>query len=185
MTRYTILVRGINVGGKNKVRMATLKEVLQSLGYTKVSTYIASGNVILESAEPAGQIKAQIEAALLENFEFGGEVIKVLVLNRGQFQSVIVNRPEHFGDRPNEYHSDVIFLIGVDVADALSVFSPREGVDEVWPGEGVIYSQRLSAERTKSRLSKVMTSPVYKSMTIRSWSTTIKLWQLMNKPSGQ
>ena len=47
---------------------------------------------------------------------------------------------------------------------------------ELKPGEGVIiYSQRLSAQRTKSRLSTVMSSPLYKSMTIRSWSTTVKL----------
>ena len=44
---------------------------------------------------------------------------------------------------------------------------------------GVIYSQRLSAERAKSRLSKIMASPLYKSMTIRSWNTTIKLLEIM------
>ena len=57
----------------------------------------------------------------------------------------------------------------------MTAFNPREGVDRIWPGEGVIYSQRLSAQRTKSRLSTVMSSPLYKSMTIRSWSTTVKL----------
>src|SRR5918994_2823031 len=185
MARYTILLRGINVGGKNKVSMAALKETLQGLGYTNVSTYIASGNVLLESAESPERIKAQIEAALIENFELGDEVIKVLVLSRGQLQAVIENKPEHFGDRPNEYHSDAIFLMGVDAADAMSAFSPREGVDEVWPGDGVIYSQRLSAERTKSRLNRVMTSPLYKSMTIRSWSTTVKLWEMTDESGGQ
>jgi len=58
---------------------------------------------------------------------------------------------------------------------SITAFNPREGVDRIWQGEGVIYSQRLSAQRTKSRLSTVMSSPLYKSMTIRSWSTTVKL----------
>jgi hypothetical protein len=58
----------------------------------------------------------------------------------------------------------------------MTAFNPREGVDRIWQGEGgVIYSQRLSAQRTKSRLSTVMSSPLYKSMTIRSWSTTVQL----------
>ena len=49
MTTYLVLLRGINVGGKNKVPMARLRELLEELGYSDVSTYIASGNVILSS----------------------------------------------------------------------------------------------------------------------------------------
>ena len=45
MTRYLLLLRGINVGGRNKVPMAALRELLETHGHTKVSTYIASGNV--------------------------------------------------------------------------------------------------------------------------------------------
>ncbi|MDK2980220.1 MAG: hypothetical protein PWQ55_567 [Chloroflexota bacterium] len=56
----------------------------------------------------------------------------------------------------------------IDAAETMSVFNPCVGVDRIWPGEGVIYSQRLSALRTKSRLNKIMGSPAYKSMTIRS-----------------
>jgi uncharacterized protein (DUF1697 family) len=68
--------------------------------------------------------------------------------------------------------------MGISATDAMAAFDPREGVDRVWPGDGVIYSQRLSAERTKSRLSKVASSPFYKSMTIRNWATTTKLAEL-------
>jgi uncharacterized protein (DUF1697 family) len=63
----------------------------------------------------------------------------------------------------------------------MAAFNPREGVDRVWPGDGVIYSQRLSAERTKSRLNRIMTSPHYKAMTIRSWQTTLALLELLRK----
>ena len=98
--------------------------------------------------------------------------------SRTQLKGVIENKPAGFGEEPTLYHSDAIFLMGIAVADALPAFNPREGVDRVWPGKGVIYSRRLSAERTKSRLSTIMASPLYKSMTIRSWSTTQKLWEL-------
>jgi hypothetical protein len=52
---------------------------------------------------------------------------------------------------------------------------PREGVDKLWQGDLAIYSHRLSAQRTKSRLSRIMSSPLYKQMTIRSWDTTARL----------
>jgi len=179
MNTYVLLIRGINVGGKNIVPMAGLKKCLEELGFSSVSTYIASGNVILESDKRPNEIKAQIEQALPKSFKLDSELVKVLVLSRDQLQAIINNKPEGFGERPEKYHSDAIFLMGIDSAQAMPVFNPREGVDKVWPGDGVIYSQRLSAERTKSRLSKIMASPLYKSMTIRSWNTTIKLLDIL------
>ncbi len=176
---YVVLLRGINVGGKNLVPMAALKTCLEELGFANVSTYIASGNVILESEKSAEDTGARIEAALTRSFKLDSELIKVLVLTRAQLQAVIDHKPDGFGEHPNKYHSDAVFLIGIDSAHAISVFNPREGVDKVWPGDGVIYSQRLSAQRTKSRLSKIMASPLYKSMTIRNWNTTMKLLDLL------
>lgn len=181
MDTYVILLRGINVGGKNKVPMAALRDCLKELGFSSVSTYIASGNVILESNKRAGKIKAQIEEALPECFELDDDLVKVLVLTRDQFRAAIENKPESFGEQPEKYHSDAIFLMDIDVAQALPAFNPREGVDQIWPGDGVIYSQRLSAQRSKSRLSKIAASPAYKSMTIRSWSTTMKLLEMLRQ----
>ena len=176
---YVLLLRGINVGGKNIIPMAGLKSCLDELGFANVSTYIASGNVILGSDKPATEIEDQIEAALIKSFKLDSELIKVLALSFNQLQTIVDNKPEGFGEQPEKYHSDAIFLMGIDSAQTISVFHPREGVDKVWPGDGVIYSQRLSAERTKSRLSKIMESPLYKSMTIRSWNTTTKLLKLL------
>jgi uncharacterized protein (DUF1697 family) len=181
MHTYVILLRGINVGGKNKVPMAGLRKCLEELGFSNVSTYIASGNVILKSDQSASKIKAQIEKALPEKFKLDSEIIKVLVLTRRQFQAVIDSKPKGFGEEPEKYHSDAIFLMDIDADEAMAVFNPREGVDTVWQGAGVIYSQRLSAKRTKSRLSKIAATPVYKAMTIRSWSTTTKLLEILKQ----
>ncbi len=181
MNTYVILMRGINVGGKNKVPMAGLRKCLEELGFFNVSTYIASGNVILESDKRPDEIKAQIEQALPNSFKLDNELIKVLVLSRSEFQAVINNKPEGFGEQPEKYHSDAIFLMGIDSAQAMPVFDPREGVDKVWSGDGVIYSQRLSSQRTKSRLSKIVGTPVFQSMTIRNWNTTTKLLEILRK----
>jgi uncharacterized protein (DUF1697 family) len=177
---FLILLRGINVGGKNKVSMAQLKKCLEGLGFFDVSTFIVSGNVVLTSDRNADEIAAQIEAALPKAFKLDSELIRVLVLTRDQLQAVVDDRPDGFGDQPDKYHSDAIFLMGIEAAEAMPIFNPREGVDRVWPGNGVVYSERLSAQRTKSRLSAMMTSPLYKSMTIRSWSTTVKLVEMLN-----
>ena len=76
--------------------------------------------------------------------------------------------------------ADVVFLMGITPRQARAVFNPREGVDEVWSANGVIYSQRLSAERTKSRLSAIAGTPEYRAMTIRNWATTTKLLELVD-----
>ena len=178
VTAYVVLLRGINVGGKNPVPMARLREVLAELGYEDVVTYIASGNVILSSDHKPDRIKREIEQALPKAFKLHTENLAVHVLTAAQLQAVIKKRPKGFGDEPGTYHSDAIFLMGISADDAMAAFDPREGVDRVWPGDGVIYSQRLSAQRTKSRLNKVMSSPLYKSMTIRNWATTTKLAEL-------
>ena len=181
MHTYVILIRGINVGGKNKVSMTGLRTCLEELGCSQVSTYIASGNVIVDSSTRHDELQAQIETALPKTFKLDSELIKVLVLTRKQLQAVIANKPKGFGEQPDKYHSDAIFLMGIDASQAMPVFDPREGVDTVWPGDGVIYSQRLSAQRTKSRLNKIVGTPVYQSMTIRNWNTTTKLLKLLEE----
>ena len=181
MNTFVLLIRDINVGGKNIVPMAGLIKCLEELGFADVSTYVASGNVFLKSNKRPGEIKVQIEEALPKSFKLDSELIKVLVLSRNQLQAVIDNRPKGFGDQPEKYYSDAIFLMDIDPAQAMLVFDPREGVDKIWPGDGVIYSQRLSSLRTKSRLSKIIGTPAYQSMTIRSWNTTTKLLELLRR----
>jgi uncharacterized protein (DUF1697 family) len=179
LTTYLVLLRGINVGGKNKVPMAGLRELLEELGYRDVTTYIASGNVILRSDAPPAETKRTIEDALPRRFKLDSELIAVRILTHAELRAVVSKKPKGFGDEPGSYHSDAIFLIGLDAAKAMEVFDPHPDVDRVWPGDGVIYSQRLSAQRTKSRLNKAITTPLYRSMTIRSWTTTVALLERM------
>ena len=178
MHTYVVLIRGVNVGGKNIVPMAGLKSRLAELGFVDVSTYIASGNVLLRSNKSASEVKSSIEEALPKSFTLDS-LMKVLVLTQAQLKAIVDAKPKGFGEQPEKYHSDVIFLMDIDTKEAMAVFSPREGVDKIWPGNTVIYSQRLSALRTKSRLSTIMGTTAYKSMTVRTWKTTVKLLQLM------
>lgn len=179
MGLYLGLLRGINVGGNRKVPMADLRDALSESGLDDVRTYIQSGNVLFRTARQRARIEADIEQ--LVEARFGFEVM-VVVRSRAQVRNVVANAPSGFGDHPDRFHSDAIFLKAPLTPDrAMRVFDPRPGVDEVTPGTGVIYSQRVSAERTKSRLNKIVGTPEYALMTIRSWSTTTKLWAMLEE----
>ena len=102
LNQYVVLLRGINVGGKNKVPMADLKNCLDQLGFVDVTTYIASGNVILKSAQSAEIVKDQIEKALPAKFKLDSELIKVLVLTHNQLDAIITRKPKDFGDYPEK-----------------------------------------------------------------------------------
>jgi uncharacterized protein (DUF1697 family) len=178
--KFVALLRGINVGGKNKVPMAELKACFEELGCENVQTYIASGNVIFKSNKSSVELTEEIQQTLPKKFKLDSQIITILILSQDQLKKVINQAPKGFGTEPGKYHSDTIFLMGISSDEAFKIFSPKEGVDKVWQGDLAIYSQRLSALRTKSRLNRIMSNPLYKQMTIRTWPTTIKLLELMN-----
>lgn len=179
MKQYAVLLRGINVGGKNKVSMSELKKLLAKSGFEQILTYINSGNILLYSDLSASQISQKISDLLTKNFQLDSSSIKVLTLNEESLATIIRNKPKGFGEQPEKYHSDVIFLINITPEEAILVFQPREDVDTVWVANDVIYSQRVSALLTKSRLNKIVGTVPYQSMTIRNWNTVTKLEQLM------
>jgi uncharacterized protein (DUF1697 family) len=175
---YVALLRGINVGGKNKISMLELKYFLEDVGLSGLRTYINSGNVLFQSGLSRRELEKKIEVTIVSNFKLDSSIIKTLVLSEGELRRIIEDKPSGFGEHPDKYHSDVIFLMGLEVSDAIKVFQPKVGVDKIWPGDGVIYSQRVSALRTKSNLNKIIGTPEYQSMTIRNWNTTTKLLAL-------
>jgi uncharacterized protein (DUF1697 family) len=111
MPSHLALLRGINVGGRNKVPMADLREVVTSLGHTGVSTYIQTGNVLLDAAG-AGEGKpdtvklaAELEAAIEDRF---GIWASVVVLTAGELAGVLAGNP--FADEPNPKLVHVVFM---------------------------------------------------------------------------
>ncbi len=171
------LLRGINVGGKNLIKMADLRAGFEDLGYEDVSTYIASGNVLFRSPrERVDELAARLEKELAK--EFGIE-LKLVLLTQPQLRKVVEKAPEGFG--ADTHRNDVIFVRKPLTATAAhSIAETREGVDAKWRGNGVVYFSRLAEKASGSRLSKIVAQPEYKNMTIRSWSTTQKLLGLMN-----
>jgi uncharacterized protein (DUF1697 family) len=181
-SRYVALLRGINVGGRNKIAMSDLRETFAGCGFTDVSTYIQSGNVLFSSDRPARSLEAEIEPALERRF---GVPLVVVVRSHRQLASVVEKAPKGFGTKPDRFHSDVVFLRSpLTAKQAMGVVQTRDGVDQAWPGTGVIYFARLSERRTQSKMGQIVGTPEYKSMTIRSWTTTTKLLDLLDEARG-
>ncbi|WP_197382603.1 DUF1697 domain-containing protein [Mycolicibacterium mengxianglii] len=177
-TRYVALLRGINVGGRNLVAMKDLRAAMEGHGLADVSTYIQSGNVLFETESSSKTLETEIEATLEKAF---GVPLVVVVRSHRQLRAVIAGAPAGFGRQPDTYHSDCVFLKApLTSGQAMGVVGLREGVDQAWPGSGVIYFARLSAQRTKSRMSKIVGTPEYQRMTIRNWATTVKLLDLLD-----
>ena len=110
MTTYVALLRGINVGGKNLIKMPELKACFEQNGFADVATYIQSGNVLFASpASRNAPMTDRIEEMLAESFDY---IPTVVVRSRKQMRSIVDGAPVGFGSRPAEYRYDVFFLKG-------------------------------------------------------------------------
>ena len=181
MPHYVALLRGINVGGKNLIRMADLKACFEAEGLENVSTYIQSGNVLFTSRErSAAKMTARLEQTLASRFNYKASL---LLRTRAQMQEIVASAPEGFGESPDLYRYDVIFLYPtLESVETLAIVPIREGVDQGHPGPGVLYFSRLIAKAAQSKLNKLISMPIYKSVTIRNWNTTTTLQRLMELP---
>jgi uncharacterized protein (DUF1697 family) len=180
MMRYVALLRGINVGGRNLIAMAELREAFEAAGYQAVRTYIQSGNVQFESDGPPASLPDHLEAMLERRF---GVSLVVCLVSHVELRGVVEQAPAGFGSQPGRYRYDVIFLKApLSSQQAMRVVDLREGVDEAWPGTGVVYFARLSERSAQSRMSRIVGTPEYRQMTIRNWTTTTKLLGLLDEP---
>lgn len=177
LTRHLALLRGINVGGNNIIKMADLKACFEEMGFINVVTYIQSGNVLFDSNETDPlKLTQQIEKTLSERFNYSS---KVMLLSQQTLIQLVNTAPKGFGVNPDEYRYDVIFLKPpLTSEEALSKIKTKEGVDFVTTGNGVLYFSRLSSMSGQSQMTKMIGTAIYKEMTIRNWNTTTKLCEL-------
>jgi uncharacterized protein (DUF1697 family) len=178
MPSSVALLRGINVGGKNLISMADLAACFRDAGYRDVRTYIQSGNVVF-TADPAtgAALEVAVERMLEERFEIP---ILVVVRSRDELAATIAGAPADHGS--DELRSDVFFLKDPRTADATFAALPelREGVDSVALGPGAIYFSRLAAQAAKTRMTRLIGTPIYRQMTVRNWRTTTRLLQMLD-----
>ena len=93
--------------------------------------------MLFRTTASAASLKSNLEIALERRFKIP---LVVVVRSHAQFRKVVDDAPDGFGTQPKTYHSDVIFLKKpLTSKQAMKVVALREGVDQAWPGNGVIY----------------------------------------------
>lgn len=184
MHKYVVYLRGINVGGKNKIKMADLRTCLIKAGFDQVKTYIQSGNIVLRSDLAITEAGDFIENLLAQNFALDSDLIKVVVLDSQLYQTIMAEVPPEFHDNTSEidYRYDILFLRGVSAAEVMKETEARLGIDQVWQGKEAIYYRRpgpKNPDYTKSALSRIVRKPIYQSVTMRNWNTARKMYELL------
>lgn len=166
MTSYIALLRAVNVGGTGKLPMTELKAMCEATGFSKVKTYIASGNVVFTSKLPEAKVKALLEAALAV---YAGKPVGVMVRTAAEMAAVLAANP--FPDAaPNR--TLAIFLDQKPTANALELATGINeekmhlGLREIY----VHYGEGIADSKLKI--------PAAKTGTARNMNTVAKLAEM-------
>lgn len=176
---YVTLLRGINVGGNNKIEMKKLKATFESLGFADVSTYINSGNVIFAAnKESLDSLTLEIENAIEKVF---GLTIHVLVRDSKNIQKLIQATPATFSNDESQ-KTDVLFLWDeFDNKKTLDIIKTNSKVDTLLYTPGAIVWNVKRSDYAKSGMQDFIKSPVYKKMTARNINTVRKIAELIRR----
>jgi uncharacterized protein (DUF1697 family) len=186
MASHVALLRGINVGGRNKVPMAELREVVTSLGHTGVTTYIQSGNVLFSTPDAdTARLASALEEAIAEAF---GIAVSVVVLSRDELARVLDSNP--YPDEPNPKYVHVVFLNSGPPRDLLDRIKAAESAaaakgsrDTVTAAGGALFLHTPdgfgTSELAQATL-RILGTPAKSGLaaTARNWSTSTKLLSL-------
>jgi uncharacterized protein (DUF1697 family) len=168
VARAVVLLRAVNVGGRNRISMADLRSLLERVGCTDVQTYVQSGNAVLSTRRSPAALEQAVTAALRSELDLS---VDVLVRTSDELDAIVAGNP--FSDEdlaPTALHA--VFLSGP--APDLPDVSP----DRIVAGDRVLYvayaagSQRSTAGRllTSSRVSAASTA--------RNWRSVLALQEL-------
>ncbi len=180
-TVFVALLRGVNVGGNNIISMKLLKTSCEQMGFSDVSTYINSGNILFKAKErDARKLETTIEAMLSREHKLG---CKVVVRSVSEMASLIENLPKNWnGDTQWKYN--VMFLRhSIDSEKVLESLGPKREIEKVvyYPGT-LLWSARIN-DLKRTSMDRLSSQKLFQDMTVRNTNTTRKLYELMNKMS--
>jgi uncharacterized protein (DUF1697 family) len=179
MTIYIALLRGINVGKNNRIKMADLKSLLETMGLEKVKTYIQSGNVLFESKDEAEQLSQRLENEISKTFGFP---VPVILRTAEEYEQIIRDCPYSM-DSLNEGESVQLAFLGEEPAqEKMDLLSSYEsGPDECFIKGKEVYlflRQSILDSKLAAQMPKLGVQA-----TVRNWKTVIKL-ETMVKEMG-
>lgn len=177
---YAALLRGINVGGNNTVPMPALKAVFETAGMERVRTYINSGNVIFTSPDAGDRaaLTARLEGAIRDRFGFA---VPVLVRSLPEMRAALAPLPDAWVN-DDMMRCDVVFLWDdLTAEEVLAALRARPQIDDVLVTPGAIIWRVDRTNARRSGLLTLLTTPLYKRVTVRNCTTARKLLALMEE----
>ena len=183
MTRYALLVRGINVGGKNKVVMAQLRQELTELGLEKVETYINSGNIFFTSTDLKARLVEELETFFAVNYPF---IQSFSLLSQEDYEEELKNLPAWWSE--DLARKDVLFYTeGLDVDQVIEKVNSLKLEDEVvhFGKLGIFWGKYSEESYYETAYHKyLLKMPFYRQITIRNAKTFDKIVQMLKTNKG-
>jgi uncharacterized protein (DUF1697 family) len=172
MVSYVVLLRGINVGGRNRVPMAALRATCESIGCTDVASYIQSGNVVLTSSLDAQKLRVELESAVAEQI---GVPAAVMVRTHAELADVVSGNP--FPDaEPGHLH--VAFLAEAPTGAQAEAITRLEHPPEELAVRGTEVYYRLPDGIGRAKLPELAGRRLKISATVRNWRTVLRLAEM-------
>jgi len=177
MARYIALLRGINVGGNNIIKMADLRSAFVQQGFENVITYINSGNILFESDLGELAAKDVCEKLLLEGF---GLDIPVCVISAADLTEALAHAPAWWNTTPDTRHDVILVIPPKTAADICAhVGAVKEEYERVAFYGKVIFWSAPMVTFSRTRWSKISKDKaMYRSLTVRNANTALKLVEL-------
>ncbi|MED3563306.1 DUF1697 domain-containing protein [Bacillus xiapuensis] len=168
---YIALLRGINVGGHNKIKMADLKKMLETIGLKNVKTYIQSGNVLFESEEIAADLTRKIEEAIQKEFGFP---VTVVLRTAPELEQIIKKCPYSLDDLFEGESVHVAFLAGIPTDEGINYLQNFNKGNDEYHIEGqdvyLYFRQSIRDSKLAAQLPKLGVQA-----TVRNWKTVKNL----------
>ncbi len=177
MLTYICLLRGINVSGQKKIKMLELKSAFESMGFTDVSTYIQSGNVIFNSAEDSPEkLEQAIKKMLHDQFGFD---IEVIVLTHAALAAAVKNNPYVIDPEKEEKKLYVAYLKELPEQAQLDHLASYDYFPEVYHIDNkVLYFYAANGAGRAKMNTNFFESKLKVKATMRNWRTSNKLVEL-------
>ena len=180
MKRYIAFLRGINVGGKNKITMSELKIGFEKLGLAEVTTYLNSGNIVFSSNEDR-DFAEQLEAMIKDSFSLD---IPVFVVSKEELEDVLQNAPDWWGNKNKEIYDNLIFIMSpATFPEVLNkIGEPKEEFEKIKGYKNTVFWSFSRKEYQKTNWwSKTASANISNRLTIRTANT---VYVLTAPPSG-
>lgn len=176
MKRYIMLLRGVNISGKNKVPMARLKEAMEAQGFSDVKTWLNSGNVVFSNEETdAAELADRIGRVILGEF---GLDIPVFVLPQAELADILRHAPDWWGTENKEIYHNLIFILPpASFPDVYrEIGAPKEGLEKIQAYQAAVFWSFSRKEYQKTNWwPQTARADIGAKLTIRTANTVRKI----------